>query len=182
MAYSLGPAGLEVRTTARNAGTTPLPLGVGQHPYFTVGTARVDDATLRLPARTALTTDDRLLPTGRVPVAGSALDFRAARPIGATRLDTCFTDLLADPDGRTRVRLAGPGGAPRLTLALDAAYRYLQAYTGDALADPAARRRGIALEPMTCPANAFNSGEGLHMLHPGESFTAAWGVGVGAAG
>jgi len=148
-----------VRTTARNVGAGALPFGAGHHPYFTVGTARVDEATLHLPARTFLITDERLLPTGRAPVAGGDFDFRAGRAIGGTRLDTCFTDLAADDDGRIRITLAAPGGAPRLTLALDAAYGFVQVYTGDNLPDPEARRRGIAIEPMTCPANAFNSGD-----------------------
>ncbi len=178
VAYTLTGAGLEVRSTARNLGATPLPFGAGHHPYFTVGTARVDEATLRLPARTYLTTNDRLIPTGRAAVAGGDLDFRDERAIGGARLDTCFTDLIADGDCRTRVTLAAPGGAPRLTIALDAAYRFIQVYTGDNLPDPDARRRGIAIEPMTCPANAFNSGDGLRVLDPGETFTAAWGVTV----
>jgi len=176
--YALSPAGLAVRTTARNAGPTPLPFGAGQHPYFTVGTARVDDALLRLPARTYLTTDDRLIPTGRAPVVGTALDFQAERPIGGTRLDTCFTDLRADVDGRVRVALSHPVGAPRLTIALDAAYRFVQAYTGDSLPEEAGRRRGIAIEPMTCAPNAFNSGDGLRVLGPGETFTAVWTASV----
>ena len=176
--YALSPAGLAVRTTARNAGPTPLPFGAGQHPYFTVGTARVDDALLRLPARSYLTTDDRLIPTGRAPVAGTGFDFQAERPIGDARLDTCFTDLRADVDGRVRVALSHPVGAPRLTIALDAAYRFVQAYTGDSLPEEAGRRRGIAIEPMTCAPNAFNSGDGLRVLGPGETFTAVWTASV----
>lgn len=178
LAYSLGDDGLAVRTTARNAGATPLPFGAGQHPYFTVGTARVDDALLELPARTCLVTNDRMIPTGRADVAEAGLDFRAARAIGATRLDHCFTDLLPDGDGHARVRLSHPDGAPRVTLTLDAAYQFVQVYSGDTLPNPDARRRGLAIEPMTCPANAFNSGEGLRVLEPGQTFTATWSVRV----
>jgi aldose 1-epimerase len=176
MEYALGRDGLTVRTTARNVGASPLPFGAGQHPYFTVGTARVDDALLRLPARSYLTTDARAIPTGRASVGGTALDFRDARPIGSLPLDTCFADLAADADGYTRVELAHPSGSPRLTLVLDPAYRFVQVYTGDTLPDEGARRRAVAIEPMTCPANAFNCGEGLQVLGPGDSFTAAWGI------
>lgn len=176
LTYALSERGLAVTTTARNAGPEPLPFGAGQHPYFTVGTARVDEALLRLPAHTVLTTNDRMIPTGRETIDGGNLDFRDARPIGATRLDHCFTDLIVNRDGRARVQLAHPDGAPRLILTLGAEYRYVQVYSGDTLADPDQRRRGLAIEPMTCPANAFNSGEGLHTLEPGETFTAAWEV------
>ena len=176
LAYALADAGLTVRTTARNVGTTPLPYGAGHHPYFTVGTPTIDAALLQLPAASRLTTDERLIPTGRTAVDGTPFDFRAPRPIGELVLDACFADLLPDPDGATRIVLAHPGGAPKLTLTLDAAYRFAQVYSGDNLPDPAARRRGLAIEPMTCPANAFNSGDGLLILRPGESHSASWSV------
>jgi aldose 1-epimerase len=176
--YALTDAGLTVRISARNAGTTPLPFGAGQHPYFTVGTPRVDETRLHLPARAYLTTNDRGIPTGRAAVDGTALDFREERPIGPLQLDTCFTDLEPDGDGQTRVSLCHPSGGPRLTVTLDAAHPFVQVYTGDTIADPAARRLGAAIEPMTCPANAFNSGDGLRTLQPGESFSATWSVGV----
>jgi aldose 1-epimerase len=176
LAYSLSDAGLAVRTTARNIGTVALPFGAGHHPYFTAGTARIDDAILRLPATSRLTTNERMIPIGKEAVADTPFDFRAPRPIGETVLDTCYADLLADADGVTRITLAHPDGAPRLILTLDAHYRFVQVYSGDNLPDPAARRRGLAIEPMTCPANAFNSGDGLRVLEPGESFSAVWSI------
>jgi aldose 1-epimerase len=178
VAYALADAGLAVTTAAHNLGARPLPFGAGQHPYFRVGTMRVDTALLQVPAASTLTTDARAVPTGRAAVAGTPFDFRAARPIGALALDTCFADLATDADGQTRVQLAHPDGTPRLTLTLGPAYRYVQVFTGDTLADPASRRRGVAIEPMTCPANAFNSGEGLAVLAPGATFTATWAVSV----
>lgn len=176
LAYSLDDAGLTVRTTARNVGAAPLPFGAGHHPYFTVGTERVDATLLHLPAASRLTTDERLIPTGRAPVADTPHDFRQPRAVGDLALDTCYADLTPDADGATRIALIHPDGAPRLTLTLDRHYRYAQVYSGDSLPDPAARRRGLAIEPMTCPANAFNSGEGLIALRPGESFAAVWAV------
>jgi galactose mutarotase-like enzyme len=41
---------------------------------------------------------------------------------------------------------------------------------------PSVKRRALAIEPMTCPPNAFRSGEALVTLEPGESHTAAWGL------
>jgi aldose 1-epimerase len=58
---------------------------------------------------------------------------------------------------------------------VDAAHPYLMIFSGDTL--PAAeRRRSLAVEPMTCPPNAFRTGEGLIRLAPGESFTSRWGI------
>lgn len=181
IAYTLTAAGLETRTTARNVGAAPLPFGAGQHPYFTLGVAPIDSLRLTLPAATYLPTNDRGIPTGRAPVAGTDLDFRAQRPIGPAALDTCFADLAADADGLVRVHLAHPSGAPRLTLTLDPAYAYVQVFTGDTIGDPAARRRGVAVEPMTCAPDAFNSGDGLRVLAPDETFTVHWQVSVAEA-
>jgi aldose 1-epimerase len=47
-------------------------------------------------------------------------------------------------------------------------------FTGDPLPDIA--RRSVAVEPMTCPPNAFRTGEGVIVLEPGASATATWGL------
>lgn len=172
--YRVGPSGLTVTTSAKNLGDVPCPFGSGQHPYLAAGAGLIDELTCELAAATWLPTDDRGLPTGREVVAGSAFDFSSPRPIGATRLDHAFTDLDRDDDGVARVRLRSSAGAVT-ELWLDEHYRYVQLFSGDTLA-PDRRRRGLAVEPMTCPANAFNSGEGLVRLGPGETFVTRWGI------
>lgn len=176
--YRLAADGLHISSRARNVGSGPLPFGAGFHPYFTVGTATIADAMLTLPARRSLTTDERMIPVGTKEVAGSALDFRAPRQIGETILDTCFAGLERDDAGLARITLAGAGGRPTLTLILDRAFDFVQVYSGDNLPDPATRRRGLAIEPMTCPANAFNSGEGLITLAPGQEWAGTWSIAV----
>jgi aldose 1-epimerase len=178
LTYHLADDGLTVSTSARNVGTSALPFGIGFHPYFTVGTPLVDTAIFTLPAAISLPVDERMIPTGRAAVADGPLDFRSTRPIGDTVIDTCFTELARDEQDRARIVLAAPRGRPALMLTLDGAFDFVQVYTGNNLPDPATRRRGLAIEPMTCPANAFNSGDGLIILAPGEEFAAAWNVRV----
>lgn len=171
--YTLEDGGLSVRTVARNVGGARLPFGIGFHPYVSAGTPRVDAARLTLPAARYLETDERKLPTGRaLAVQGSPFDFRQARTIGQTVIDTCFTDLERDAEGRAWVELAE---RRRVRLWLDRAYPFVQVFTGDTLS-PERRRQGLAVEPITCPANAFRSGEGLIVLEPGERFVGAWGI------
>jgi len=173
--YSLGEDGLIVVTNAVNVGERPCPYGVGQHPYLSPGTAVLDECTLQLPADTVILTDpERSLPTGSEPVAGGALDFREPRRLGAAALDNAFTDLGRGPDGLARARLSAPDGSS-VELWVDEGYPLLQAFTGDTLAADR-RRRGLAVEPMTCPADAFRSGEHLIRLEPGESVRTTWGV------
>jgi aldose 1-epimerase len=174
--YRLGDAGLAATLRATNLGGAPAPFGAGFHPYLALG-APADDARLEIPAAARIPVDaERLLPTGPpVPVDGSDHDFRQDRPVGDLALDTCFTRLARDADGLVRVRLTAPDGM-RTTLWLDAGFGYVQAYTADAVGEPARRRRSIAIEPLTCAPDAFNTGEGLLTLAPGASFVARWGL------
>jgi aldose 1-epimerase len=172
--YALSRAGLRVTTTATNVGREACPYGSGMHPYLTVGTKTVDTVVLRAPGRTVLYADERALPVSTAPVEGTELDFRRARAIGATKLDNAFTDLERGADGLARVELLRSDDDATLSLWLDETYPYVQLFSGDPL--PSVNRRSLAVEPMTCPANAFRSGEGLRVLEPGDSTTGAWGL------
>ncbi|MFD8980046.1 gluconokinase, GntK/IdnK-type [Streptomyces sp. NPDC059564] len=174
--YRLGREGLETTVTTTNTGDTAAPYGVGQHPYLTVGTDLVDTALLTVPAGLRLVTDERGLPTGEEPVEGTAYDFRTARPLGEQRLDTAYTGLDRNSAGHCAVRLAHPSGGRGIDVRLIEGIRYVQVYTGDTLPEPGRRRRGIAIEPMSCPADALRSGTALTVLEPGGSHVFRWGL------
>jgi aldose 1-epimerase len=171
--YALAADGLSVRTTATNIGVDACPYGAGVHPYLTVGTPSVDAAILTSPGATVIRSDDRGLPVGTDRVERTPFDFRRARAIAATTLDHAFTDLERGDDGLARVELRHPDGSG-VVLWVDEGYRYLMLFTGDPLPD--VRRRSLAVEPMTCPPNAFRTGESLVRLEPGETHTARWGL------
>lgn len=177
--YRLHAGGLTVTTTATNAGDQACPYACGAHPYLSPGLSPgagvLDDAELELGAATRITTDDqRQLPTGREPVAGTAFDFRQRRRIGTLGVDYAFTDLTRNAEGLTTVHLWGADGRCA-QLWVDEAYPIIEIYTGDTLA-PHRRRRGLGCEPMTCPPNGFQSGEGVIRLEPGQTTTATWGA------
>ena len=171
--YSLDGEGLLVEHTATNVGAGAAPYALGTHPYVTVG-GLVDEARLTLPAASWLPTDEQQIPTGTVSVVGSAYDFRGPRRIGPLAFDHAFTDLVRDTDGRARVRLAGDERAVEVWL--DEGFGWLEVFTGDIVPEPERRRRGLAVEPMTAPPNAFVTGEGLIRLEPGDTVTHRWGV------
>lgn len=175
--YTLDEGGLTTRITATNLGKRTCPYGCGQHPYLTCGTETIDSLSLQLDAAKWLLTDAQQIPTGAEAVAGSTCDFRDGRIIGAQQLDCAFTDLARDAQGRAWAHVTSPEGR-RVSLWGGEQIRYLQIYTGDTLAPPR-RRLGLAVEPMTCPPNAFVSGDGLTRLELGESVTAVWGLVVG---
>ncbi|MCY7372296.1 MAG: aldose 1-epimerase family protein [Spirochaetaceae bacterium] len=174
--YHLGEAGLTVRLQARNDGDRSAPYGVGQHPYVTAG-VRVDDSVLTVPAMQRLLVDDRGNPVGSEAVAGTTYDFRAPRAIGDLVLDTAYTGLERGSDGRATVRLEGEGGRV-VEVWLGGSATHLQLFSGDTLPDPARRRQGLAIEPMSCPPGAFTSGTDLVVLAPGDEHELDWGMHV----
>ncbi len=171
--YTLSDLGLSVRSTATNLGTARCPFGAGAHPYVRLDAETIDALSLHVPARTVLQSDERGLPSGAIPVDGTEYDFRRPRAVDSVKLDNCFAGLEPDGDGRTRVVLHDPSGRS-LVLWAGEGYRYVMVFSGDPLPDVA--RRSIAIEPMTCPPNAFRTGESLIVLEPGEAFSAEWGI------
>jgi aldose 1-epimerase len=166
--------GLHVAVTAWNAGSRPAPYGTGSHPYLTAGTPVVDDCELEVDAGYWLPTGDRGIPSGPPrDVTGSSFDYRSRRPIADTQLDHALTGLARDEAGLAWARLSGRGAT--LGLWAGPGYDWLQVFTGDALG-PDQRRKALAVEPMTCPANAFVSGDGLLTLAPDDSVTHTWGI------
>jgi aldose 1-epimerase len=178
VAYALTAGGLRVRLTAVNRGEEACPYGAGAHPYVQLGDgALIDGALLRAPADVTLQTDARGIPTGaEIPVDGTALDFRAPRRIGSLVLDTAFTHLRVDDDGVTRFSLASPARDHEVSVWMDSTFPFAMIYSGDTLADVPRRRRGLAIEPMTCAPDGFNSGAGLIVLEPGAAHTCTWGI------
>jgi aldose 1-epimerase len=173
--YALGVTGLTVRSAATNVGADPCPFGSGNHPYLTLGTPTVDAVTLTVPARTVIDSGPRGLPGEPRGVDGTELDFRRPAHLGATQLDNAFTDLERDGDGIARVQLRDENGGAEVTVWADESYTHFQLFTGDPLPD--VNRRSLAVEPMTCAANAFRTGECVVRLDPGASWTGAWGIG-----
>ena len=121
--------------------------------------------------------DDRGIPSGPPePVKGTEYDFRQPRAIGATGLDHALTGLSRGGDGRAWAHLAARRRTgTRVGLWAGEGYRWLQVFTGDPLG-PDRRRKAVAIEPMTCPPNAFVTADDLLVLEPGEKVTHTWGI------
>jgi aldose 1-epimerase len=167
--YTVSAEGLAVEVTAVNVGASPAPYGFGAHPYLTVG-RRLDECELSFTAGHRLDVDpDRLLPRDLLDVAGSPYDFSTPRLLGDLTIDYAFTGLApaADAAGADRtwtVRLTDPESGR--TTALSSDTPWVQLFTADPL-----DRSALAVEPMTCPPNAFATGTDLITLKPGETHT-----------
>lgn len=175
--YSLDDdGGLRVRQGLTNVGEDPAPFALGAHPFLRIGSVPVEDLTLTLSAETRLTANENLIPEGSEPAAGN-YDFRAGLRIGDRALDSAYTGLDLT-DGEHRHRLAAPDGR-NVTLWSAPEFGYVHVFLTDKFPG---RSRAVALEPMTAPANAFNSGVGLRWLEPGNTFAAEWGIRPGQGG
>lgn len=173
--YVLDDSGLVVTAAARNVGPSEAPFGYGAHPYLAIGETPVDDVVLTVPADRWMVVDDRMLPKAVEPVEGTGFDFRSAHAVGAAELDTAFTGVHRDADGRWRCIVESADRT--VTLWADEAFPWLQVFT--ALARERKGQPGVAVEPMSCPADAFNSGDSLIVLAPGEEWTGTWGIAPG---
>lgn len=175
--HSLDPEeGLITTVTARNLGTQDAPYGVCPHPYLVAGPENLDEWSLQVQTGTVLTvTEDRLLPTGTAPVEpGSEFDFSAPRRIGTLFIDHAFTDLARDEEGQLLVRVTAPGGTG-VEMCAGPECGWLQIHTGDR-PEPENHRRGLAVEPMTCPPDAFRSGTDVLRLRPQAEHSASWAI------
>lgn len=172
--YTLGADGLTITQSATNRSNRPAPYASGAHPYVLAGQSGIDEWTVEVPATSRLLTDaERLLPTTTEAVDGTRYDLRTPRPLGDLVLNHAYSSLERDDRGRATTRLLTPHGTGA-EIWVDEQHRWLMLYTGDDT--PATARRSLAVEPMTAPPDAFNSGTDLVQLEPGERFSASWGV------
>ncbi|MGM9474007.1 aldose 1-epimerase family protein [Pseudarthrobacter sp. YS3] len=165
--------GLEVSQMLINHSAAPAPFVLGAHPYLRLGDMAVDDLILTVAAGTRLVADERLIPRSSEPVSGDS-DFRAGQRVGDLDIDVALTDLAFD-GGSARHTLRAPDGRS-VTLWQDESCGYVHVFVTTELPG---RPRAVAIEPMTGPANAFNTGDGLRWLPPGESFSMSWGISAG---
>lgn len=176
--YELRPDGIRVTHLVHNRAARRAPWAVGSHPFLRVGDAVVEDLVVQAVAGSRYPVDDRLNPTGPAVPPDEGTDLRVPRRVGDLRLDTAYGELAHRDtvDGHGDVAwLEAPDGA-RTTLWQDLSWGYLQVFTTPRFPRPDGPGTAIAIEPMTAPPDALNSGEGLIWLDPDERWSGSWGL------
>lgn len=142
------------------AGTNPVPISFGFHPYFKIPDTLRADWRVTFPAMTHLELDARQIPNGQTtPFAA----FDGA--LGARALDDGFA---LDAE---RAQFVLQDKARRITIDFVEGFPFAQMY--------APRDKDyIAIEPMTAPTNALVSGKNLRVLNAGETFAATFQITV----
>ncbi|WP_410564355.1 aldose 1-epimerase family protein [Amycolatopsis sp. cmx-4-61] len=173
--YELAPRELTVTHEIRNEGEQAIGVGVGTHPYFRIGDVPTDELTLTLPAsRVRPSLPDEQMPYApEQDVEGTEYDFRAGRVLAGVNLDTAFGGLAAAEDGTHHIVLSHEGQELLVWTGPD--FHWAQVFTPD---DLNGRGRAVAIEPMTCPADALNTGTDLVELAPSASWSGSWGIRV----
>ncbi|HOY94554.1 MAG TPA: hypothetical protein PK509_02370 [Catalimonadaceae bacterium] len=158
--------GLVIKTQVTNLGTSIIPIGFGWHPYFSSG-SQLDDLIFSFPDVSALEVDKRMIPTGaRMPFHV----FDRPQSFGKVVLDTGFE---LNPCDVYRIYILDPSQKLKFSIWQEAGtdgYRFVQIYTHPG-------RKSIAIEPMTCMANALQTQkDGILFLESGNSHQVDWGI------
>jgi aldose 1-epimerase len=169
--YRLVDAGIEVTHTITNWSDAAAPVAIGAHPFFTIGDVDPGDLTVTVGVSTRFVTDDRSLPTEEVPVQGTEFDLRDGVLLRDLTIDAGFGGAVLS-DGVSEHSVSAPDGRT-VTVWGDGNFAYWQVFTTELYPG---QSKAVAIEPMTAPADAFNSGQGLKWLAPGETWEASWGV------
>jgi aldose 1-epimerase len=172
--YELDDAGLTVTHTVHNVSDAEAPVAIGSHPFFTIGGVPTEDLVLTLSAATRFEVDARLNPVREVSVEGTMFDLRVGHKLADVYLDDAFGGLIF-VDGVSRHWLTAPDGR-KVEIWQDDNFRYVQGFTTREFPKVGGMGLAVAVEPMTAPPDAFNSGQDLHWLAPDEHWSVRWGV------
>ena len=172
--YELVDDGIRVTHGVVNVGEKSAPYAVGTHPFLRLGNVPTYELTLAVAAGTRFETDARLNPIRESSVDGTGYDLRAGRLVADLDLDDAFGGVTS-VDGVSHHRLTAPDGR-FVELWQESDFAYVQVFTTRIFPKDGGLGTAIAVEPMTAPPNAFNSGQGLRWLEPGESWSGSWGI------
>lgn len=184
VAYTLTAGGVRVAHRIANRGARPAPVALGAHPYLRLGDRPVGDLVFSTSARRALRLDARNIPTGSFPVEGTAFDLRRGCRVHDMPGHAVYTDLGPHPSPNDpeypspayRHRLGDPVAGDAVVLEAERAFAWLQTYVTDEFPGTPPGELAVAIEPMTAPPDALNSGDGLRWLGPGDTWEARWGI------
>jgi aldose 1-epimerase len=171
--YQLSSAGLEISISATNIGEATAPYGVSIHPYLVANSdSRVDDWALMLPSDEVLEVDQaRLLPIAIRPCAEMNFDFRGRSVIGSRFIDHAFKV----NENKARAVTVQDKDGIGVVMTFDHTSKWIQIHTADRDGGPTSRSC-LAVEPMTCPPDAFRTGEDLIWLEVGDNTASSWRI------
>lgn len=161
--FAVEQNGLVIEITAKNIGSCSAPYGVSIHTYLVAGNViKNNELTLKIPAEKYLAVDEsRLLPIDLAQVSNTKFDFQTGRIISNQLIDHAFKYSSKHP---RQVELLNPKGQG-VVMEFDESTNWIQIHTADRDGGDSSRL-SVAVEPMSCPPDAFNSKIDLVDLAP----------------
>ncbi|MFA0232553.1 aldose 1-epimerase [Vibrio sp. 10N.261.45.A7] len=146
-------------TTVSNLGNTAFPFGDAWHPYFSLGAELKQCELAMSPCSEVIHVND--LPNGEKHIfdclsLGDSLTNQS--------LNHCFE---FDSKTSNQLTFTRSDSSAAIRYQQGASYPFVQLYTPTI-------EQSIAIEPMTCPADAFNNQIGLLTLNPSQTQTFTW--------
>lgn len=174
--YEVDDRRLECEAHVMNRGRTPMPAGLGFHPFW-LGALDGGEAELRLAANAAGRYPCRgMIPTGPARADAVSMAINGGTRISEHRLDDVFAC-----DGPLSAELAWPRAGVRLRYRCSEALGHLVVYTG------LERELSFAcIEPVSMVNDGFNlgargwEGTGVRVVPPGGRLEACWVIEVEA--
>jgi len=154
---------LQLEINAKNIGTKSAPYGISIHTYLLAGRKLKNDGlNLKIPADKFLEVDEnRLLPIGLRDVLNTSFDFQQGKLISDLFIDHAFKYSINQPRQVELLNSKGDGAV----IEFDDKSNWIQVHTADRDGGEDSRVT-VAVEPMSCPADAFNSKIDLIELAP----------------
>ena len=176
VAYELGDSGLIWKLRATNAGQCEVPYGASIHPYLIADPqTSVNEWNLRMPSMKYLEVDsERLLPIFIADCSTRNFDFHNGRRIGNLVIDHAFQ--IDSEDKEQRIELTSSSGVG-VWMEYDSSSKWIQIHTADR-DNGIGSRKSLAVEPMSCPPDAFNSAVDIVWLKPRDSHEISWKIGA----
>jgi aldose 1-epimerase len=156
--YAIDKNGFSCKTHIKNTGLVEAPIGDGWHPYFLCS----DESTISFPSSREIMVEGTMIPVG----SRKNISFNTAQRLAGLKLDTGFI-LHQNHTNETVLKSADR----EVIVWQDKSYPFVQVFIPPS-------RTSIAIEPMSCWANAFNNKKGLVVLRPGENWAGEYGVSV----
>lgn len=169
VSYEVAGNSLNCEIAVQNPGESPLPFGLGLHPYFRVPLGpggKAADCVVTVPAAEYWELVD-MLPSGRTLPADGPRAVSAGLPFSQTKLDDVFTKLTYAAEG-CHTQINDPHTGRILELTFDESFTQCVVYNP-------LHREAICIEPYTAVPDAFTLEAegirtGLRLLPPGETF------------
>ena len=163
--YEIIENGIEITVLSENVGELSAPYGISIHTYLVAGAlVKNNELLLQLPSDQFLEVDaERLLPIKLQAVTGTNFDFISLKKISDLFIDHAFKYSSDYPRSISLLNAEGQGAE----VIFDDQSKWIQIHTADRDLQ-ADSRMAVAIEPMTCPPDTFNSGIDLIVLEPGK--------------